>query len=127
MRFDRPEEDGSPDKAEIVVQSETMPQIREFHTSGSPLLTMKFLHDKKQDGRPAFNLMDLRRPSTCLEDERNIRYVLQNAKLLEKLHLSVASGGRRQSLVKHHEIRPKNGEGTDQTWMVCVKTGSSFL
>ena len=98
--FDRPEEDDSP---EIVVESEMMPQIREFHTSGSPLLTTRLLHAKKQDGRPAFNLMDLRRLSTCLEDERNIRYVLQNAKLLEKLHLSVASG-RGQSLVKLHDI-----------------------
>ena len=98
--FDRPEEDDSP---EIVVESEMMPQIREFHTSGSPLLTTRLLHAKKQDGRPAFSLMDLRRLSTCLEDERNIRYVLQNAKLLEKLHLSVASG-RGQSLVKLHDI-----------------------
>ena len=42
--------------------------------------------------------MDLRRLSICLEDERNARYVLQNAKLLEKLYLSV------QSLVRFHDI-----------------------
>ena len=86
MRFDRPEEYGSP---EIIVQSEMMPKIREFRSSGSPLLTTKLLHAKKQDGRPAFNFMDLRRLSICLEDEQNIRYLLENAKLLERLHLSV--------------------------------------
>ena len=46
---------------EIVVESEMMPQIREFHTSGSSLSTTKLLHAKMQDGRPAFNFMDLRR------------------------------------------------------------------
>jgi len=57
------EEDGSP------VQSEMMPKIREFHTSGSPLQTTKLLHAKRQDGQPAFNFMDLRQLS-CLEDDR---------------------------------------------------------
>jgi hypothetical protein len=84
-------EDFSP---ESVVQSEMMPQIREFHVSGSNRLMTKLLHAKTQDGRPAFKFMDLRRLSMNftqfeLEDERNIRYLLQNAKLLEKLHLSV--------------------------------------
>ena len=65
-----------------------MPKIREFQTSASPLLTTKLLHAKKQDGRPAFNFTDLRRLSTSLEDERNLRYLLQNAPVLEKLHLS---------------------------------------
>ena len=81
------------------VQSETMPNIREFHTSGSSLLTAKLLDAKRQDGRPAFNVMDLRQLSMSfihLEDEPNIRYLLQNAELLEKLHLSVDYG---QSLV----------------------------
>jgi hypothetical protein len=81
-----------------------MPKIREFHTSESSLLTTKLLHAKRQDGRPAFNFMDLRRLSmsfTQFEDERNIRYLLQNAKLLEKLHLSVDHG---QSLVGLHDI-----------------------
>jgi len=96
--FDRPEEDGSPD---IVVQSEMMPKILEFHTSRSAQVTTKLLHAKKQDGRPAFDLMDLRRLSIDLEDERNIRYILQNAKLLEKLHLSVNRG---QSFVGLHDI-----------------------
>jgi hypothetical protein len=79
--------DGSP---EIVVLSKMMPQIREFHTLYSPLST-KLLHAKTQDGRPAFNFMDLRRLSINFyypEDEQNIRYLLQNAKLLEELHLS---------------------------------------
>ena len=57
-------------------------------------VTMKLLHAKRQDGRPAFNFMDLRRLSmttTHFEDVRNIRYLLQNVKLLEKLDLSVES------------------------------------
>jgi hypothetical protein len=87
MRYDLLEEDDSP---EIVVQ--IMPKIRELHTSGSALLTTKLLHAKRQDGRPAFNFMDLRRLSICFDDERNIRYLLQNAKLLEELHLSVKFG-----------------------------------
>jgi hypothetical protein len=90
----RLEEDDSP---EIVV--EMMPKIREFRTSRSALLTTKLLHAKMQDGRPAFNFTDLRRLSTRMsltEDEQNIRYLLQNAKLLETLRLSV---GRHQSLV----------------------------
>jgi hypothetical protein len=86
------QEDGSP---EIVVQSDMMPKIRELHISESALLTTKLLHAKRQDGRPAFNFMDLRRLSmsfTRFEDEQNIRYLLQNAGLLEKLHLSIDRG-----------------------------------
>ena len=79
--FDQHKEDGL---------NETMPKIREFHTSESSLLTTKLLHAKTQDGRPAFNFMGLRRLWMQLQDEKNIRYLLQNAKLLEKLHLSVA-------------------------------------
>ena len=89
------EDDGSPD----IVQSETMPKICEFHTSESDLLTMKLLRAKRQDGLPAFNFPDLRQLSTSFNyfvDERNLRYLLRNAKLLEKLHLSVAL---RRSLV----------------------------
>ena len=80
------------------LQSVTMPNIpiiREFHTSVSTMLTTKLLHAKRQDGQPAFNFMDLRRVSMSLddiEDQRNIRYLLQNAKLLEKLHLKVDFG-----------------------------------
>ena len=96
------EEDDSP---EIDVQSEMMmPKIHEFHTSGSTLLTTKLLYAKRQDGRPAFNFTNLRRFSmsfTYLEDERNIRYLLLNAKLLEKLHLSV---GFDRSLAGLHDI-----------------------
>ena len=96
--FDGPEEEVS---SEIVILSEMMPKIRQFHTSASPLLTTKLLHAKKQDGQPAFDFTDLIRLSTCLEDEMNLRYLLQNAKSLEKLHLSV---GRAQSLVRFSEI-----------------------
>jgi hypothetical protein len=94
------EEDGSSE----IVQSAMMPKIREFHTSWSPRQTTKLLHAKRQDGRPAFNFMDLKRLSMsffCSVDERNIRYFLQNAKLLEKLHLSVEIG---RSLVELHDI-----------------------
>ena len=69
-----------------------MPKIREFHTSRCPVLTTKLLHAKRQDGRPAFNFTDLRRLSICFQDERNIRYLLQNAKLLEQLYLLVQRG-----------------------------------
>jgi hypothetical protein len=100
FRCDSFDEDGSP---ETVVQLEMMPKIREFNTSGSAMLTTKMLHAKRQDGlgRPAFNFMDLRRFSTRFEDERNLRYLLQNAKLLESLHLSVGRGG---CLVGLHDI-----------------------
>ena len=98
MRFDRSEEDSSP---EIVVQSEMMPQIREFHTTSSEMVTTKLLRAKRQDGSPAFNFTDLRRLSIWLEDEWNLRYFLQNAKLLENLHLSVRPEG---SLVGLHDI-----------------------
>ena len=86
-RSNPPVDDGSPG---IVVQ---LPQIREFHTSESSVLTTTLLHAKRQDGQPAFNLMNLRRLSmtfTQSEDERNIRYLVQNAKSLEELHISAA-------------------------------------
>jgi hypothetical protein len=85
-----PREKGSP---EVAV--ETIPKIREFHTSESSQLTKKLLHAKRQDGRPVLNFTDLRRISMSLaglNDERNMRYLLENAKLLEKLHLSVVHG-----------------------------------
>ena len=85
------EVDGS-SSPEIVVQSEMIPKILEFYTSESPLLTTKLLLAKRQDGRPAFNFTDLGLLSvytTSFEDERNIRYILQNAKLLEELHLTI--------------------------------------
>ena len=83
----------SQDSSYDLVRSEMMPKIREFRTSDSPAQTRMLFNAKRQDGRPAFNFMDLRRvsiPFTWFEDERNIQYLLQNAKLLEKLHLSVA-------------------------------------
>ena len=79
--FDPRSEDGSFEN----IQSETAPQIRESHISGSSELL-------QQNGRPAFNFMALRRLSitfTSCGGKRNIRYLLQNAKLLEKLRLSV--------------------------------------
>jgi hypothetical protein len=81
--------DVRPLEKEVIEQSEMMPKIREFHTSGSVLLTTKLLHAKKQDGQPAFNFMDLRRLSISIGDKQNIQYLLQNAKLLllERLHL----------------------------------------
>ena len=90
LRGSRLEVDGS---SGFVVQSEMMPKIREFSTLDSTLVTMKLLHAKMQDGQPAFNLMDLRRltlSSVWFDDEENLRYLLQNAKSLEKLHLYIA-------------------------------------
>ena len=92
----------SDDDSPEIVELEIMPNIREFHISRSSQLTKKLLYAKTQDGRPAFNFMDLRQlsmsftPDEGLENERNIRYLLQNAKSLEKLNLSVGFG---QSLV----------------------------
>jgi hypothetical protein len=86
-RFDPLEDD---DETFEIVQSEVMPKLCEFQTSGSSMLTKKLLRAKRQDGRPAFDLMNLRRLSLYVgqsEDEWNIRYLLQNAKLLEKLCL----------------------------------------
>ena len=93
--FDYPEE-GNFFK---TLQSEMLPKIREFHTSSSYKLTMKLLDVKGQDGGPVFNFGDLRQLSMSLSHfnaEPNIRCLLQNAKLLERLHLSVDI---RQSLV----------------------------
>jgi hypothetical protein len=95
------EEDSSP---ESIVLSGMLPKIREFHTSHSTLLTTKLIHAKRQDGQPAFNFMDLRRISmdyTQPDDERNIRYLLQNAKLLERLRLYGVERG--WSLVGLHD------------------------
>jgi hypothetical protein len=89
------------DSLEIVVQSEMMPKIRDFHTLESTQLTTKLLHAERQDGRPAFNFMDLRRLSTCFKDEQNLRYLLHNAKLLEELRLSF---GLERSLVELYDI-----------------------
>ena len=80
------------DFLEIVIPSETMPRIREFHTLVCSSLTTALLHAKNQDGQPAFDLTDLRRLSIGLDDEPIIRYLLQNAELLEKLHLSFQPG-----------------------------------
>ena len=85
------EEDSYP---EIV--AEMMPKIRKFRTLSSSQLTTKLLRAKLRDGRPAFNFMDLRRFSTYIgriEDEQNVRYLLQNAMLLEKLRLSSVARG----------------------------------
>ena len=86
-----PPHDGEDDFYDIF-HSEIM--LREFLTSGYSLLTMKLLHAKMRDGRPASSLMNLRRLSvsfTLVEDEWIIQYLLQNAKLLEELHLSLGN------------------------------------
>ena len=52
-----------------------MPIIREFRTSESTMLTTKLLHAKTQDGRPAFNFVDIRILSIYLvraDDEWNL-------------------------------------------------------
>ena len=101
--MDIPEVDGS-SSPEIVVQSEMIPKILEFYNFESTLVTTKLLHAKRQDGRPAFNFTDLRLLSvytTSFEDERNIRYILQNAKLLEKLRLII---GHDPSSLGLHDI-----------------------
>ena len=62
------------------------------------------LHAKRQDGLRAFNFMDIRQVSMSFiqfEDEQNIRYLLQNATLLEKLYFSINSS---LSLVGLHDI-----------------------
>ena len=67
-----------------IIQSKTAPKIREFHILGSSAML-------QQNGRPAFNFMDLRRLSITLnwcEDEPNIRYLLQNAKLKNSIYQS---------------------------------------
>ena len=81
----------------VIVQSETMPKICEFHTSRSTELTTMLLYAERQDGRPAFDFTDLRQlsmhfdPFNLSKDEHNFRYLSQNAKLLEKLHLLISS------------------------------------
>ena len=97
-------EDGSP-SPKFVGKLESIPKIRHFRTLNSYPMTKKLLHAKMQDGRPAFNFMDLRQLTTGtydirLQDEQNIRCLLQNAKSLEKLHLH---NGRR-GLVGLHDI-----------------------
>jgi hypothetical protein len=84
-----------------IVQSEMTPKIREFNTSESDLLKTKLLHAKKQDGRPAFNFMDLRRLSMSFSWSEDEQYLLQTAKLLEELHLLVRCG---RNLVGLHDI-----------------------
>ena len=73
---------------DIVVQSEMTPKICEFHAEDSSLVTTKLLHAKRRDGQPAFDFTDLKGLSTCLGNKQSIRFFLQNAKSLEKLHLS---------------------------------------
>ena len=87
-----------------IVPSEMMPKLRDFRTESSSLLTRKLLHVKMQDGRPAFNPINLRRLSfgaEKLEDNSKLRFLLQNAKLLEDLRLPNGLG---QSIVGLHDI-----------------------
>ena len=94
-----PDDSSSPE----IVQLEMVPKILEFHTSESSKLTTKLLYAKGQDGRPAFNFMDLRRLSMSFarDDEPNVRYLLRNAELLEELRLSLRPG---QSLTQLHDV-----------------------
>ena len=50
-----------PHEEDRIVQMKMMPEIRELHTSESYFLTSILLHAKKQDGRPTFNFVDLKR------------------------------------------------------------------
>ena len=96
--FDPFREDGSL----LFVQSGMMPKLREFHMKMSNHMAKQMLLAKGQDGRPAFNFMDLRKLTMEFQkDDRHIRYALQNAKLLEKLHLHLDVD---RSLVELHEI-----------------------
>jgi hypothetical protein len=87
----------------LFFQSGMMPKLREFHISGSNLIAKQLLFAKGQDGRPAFNFVDLIGLSMPFEerDVRNIRYILQNTKLLEKLRLRI---GFDRSLVELHDV-----------------------
>ena len=93
-----------PLKKDAVVQSEMMPKIREFRTTRSPLLTTKLIHAKKEDGQPAYTFMDLRQLSICFEDKQNIRYLLQNAMLLEKLHILLNGRTARQTFEGLYDV-----------------------
>ena len=89
-----------------VVQSKIAPKIREFQTELSFESMKTLLHAKRQDGQPAFDFMDLRRLSMFFarsEDYQNLRYLLQNAKLFEELHLEFG-GGYSASLLGLDEI-----------------------
>ena len=88
--LDYPEEDNH----FKTVQWEMLPKIREFNTSSSHLLRKKLLDVKVQDGRPYFGFMDsisFKASGIHFKEEENIRCLLEKAKLLEKLHLSVDS------------------------------------
>ena len=95
----------------LFVQSGMMPKLREFHIKISNHMAKQMLLAKGQDGRPAFNFMNLRGLTMDFQgDDRHIRYVLQNAKLLEKLHLHL---GADRSLVELHEtLSPSVRRGT---------------
>ena len=78
-----------------IIQSE-MPRIRRLSTSQSSRLTRNFLHAKRRDGQPALDLTDLKQLQMSFghpEDGHNIQYLLQNAKLLDKLNLSCERDG----------------------------------
>ena len=113
------------DSSEIVVEM-MMPKIRDFRTSSSPLLTTKLLQAKTQDGQSAFNLMDLRQLSISFnefDDERNIRYLLQNAMLLEIFHLSVF---RARSLVGILSLIPRTLKVLDLTVALHYRESASL-
>ena len=117
-------EDSSP---EIDVQLEMMPKIRDLRILWSSRLTAKLLLAKTQDGRPAFNIMDLRRlsiSSDLRKDEQNIRYLLQNAKLLENFNLSV---GHRQTIVGLHDILSPSPRNLKVLGLILVLVYDRFV
>ena len=114
----------------LFVQSGMMPKLREFHMKMSNHMAKQMLLAKGQDGRPAFNFMDLiglSMPFVKLEDVWNTRYILQNARLLEKLRLRF---GANRSLVELHDIlscRACTLKVLDLTVFLCNKRISVFL
>ena len=96
--------DSEEDDSFEIVQSETAPKLREFHTLMSSLLTTKLLNTKRQDGRPAFDFTDLKQLSMQLENESKFRYLMQSAESLETLHLKLERDIDRYSLSKFHDI-----------------------
>ena len=125
-------EDGElEDSSLLFVQSGMMPKLREFHISGSHWMTTNLLLAKGQDGQPAFNFMDLiglSIPFTRFErGEWNIRYALQNAKLIEKLHISLFRDG---TLVDLHDVlflRARTLKVLDLTVFLTDTWNSFFL
>ena len=127
-----PIQDGEPEDGSFeFVRSGMMPKLREFHISWSDRMAEQLLLAKGQDGRPAFNftnLVGISMPLTEIErDERNIRYVLQKAKFIEKLHISVERGRRLVGLRDVLSLRARTLKVLDLTVSLHVYRESIFL